>query len=116
MPINTSIPWKDFLADRQQVLETWPTGRGISLEDGVRYQSGIPAEKNFARAMRNARLGRKTLPQPRAGVALIDQHIRLLRYLETEGFAVVTAADGEEALVQYERCDPDLVVLDVMLP
>ena len=37
-------------------------------------------------------------------------------YLETEGFAVVTAGDGEQALVQYERCDPDLVVLDVMLP
>jgi DNA-binding response OmpR family regulator len=36
--------------------------------------------------------------------------------LEKEGFNVVAANDGEQALVQYERSDPDLVVLDVMLP
>lgn len=29
---------------------------------------------------------------------------------------MVTAGDGEAALLQYERSDPDLVVLDVMLP
>jgi two-component system alkaline phosphatase synthesis response regulator PhoP len=38
------------------------------------------------------------------------------RYLETVGFNVVAASDGEQALTQYERTDPDLVVLDVMLP
>jgi DNA-binding response OmpR family regulator len=37
-------------------------------------------------------------------------------YLEKEGFNVVAASDGEQALVQFERSDPDLVVLDVMLP
>jgi DNA-binding response OmpR family regulator len=43
--------------------------------------------------------------------------VELVRlYLEKEGFAVVSAADGEQALVQYERTDPDLVILDLMLP
>jgi two-component system, OmpR family, alkaline phosphatase synthesis response regulator PhoP len=43
--------------------------------------------------------------------------VELVRlYLEKEGFNVVAAADGEQALVQYERSDPDLVVLDLMLP
>jgi two-component system alkaline phosphatase synthesis response regulator PhoP len=43
--------------------------------------------------------------------------VELVRlYLEKEGFNVVAANDGEQALVQYERTDPDLVVLDVMLP
>ena len=37
-------------------------------------------------------------------------------YLEKEGFAVVTAVDGEAALVALDRHDPDLVVLDLMLP
>jgi DNA-binding response OmpR family regulator len=32
------------------------------------------------------------------------------------GFAVSTAADGEEALVKYRAENPDLVLLDVMLP
>jgi two-component system alkaline phosphatase synthesis response regulator PhoP len=43
--------------------------------------------------------------------------VELVRlYLEKEGFAVVSASDGEQALVQYERSDPDLVILDLMLP
>ncbi len=43
--------------------------------------------------------------------------VELVRlYLEKEGFAVVAAGDGEQALTQYERTAPDLVVLDLMLP
>jgi DNA-binding response OmpR family regulator len=37
-------------------------------------------------------------------------------YLEKEGFAVVEAHDGAEALDRHARHDPDLVVLDLMLP
>jgi DNA-binding response OmpR family regulator len=43
--------------------------------------------------------------------------IELVRlYLEQAGFAVVEARDGTEALRQHERVDPDLIVLDLMLP
>ena len=43
--------------------------------------------------------------------------VELVRlYLEKEGFTVHAAADGEQALVQFDRTAPDLVVLDVMLP
>jgi two-component system, OmpR family, response regulator len=42
---------------------------------------------------------------------------RLLAYpLEREGFRVVQARDGEEALDRFARHQIDLVVLDVMLP
>jgi DNA-binding response OmpR family regulator len=41
----------------------------------------------------------------------------LLTYpLERDGHRVVQARDGEEALVKFEQEDPQLVVLDVMLP
>lgn len=36
--------------------------------------------------------------------------------LQDAGFAVHTAADGEEALTRFRHDRPDLVVLDVMLP
>lgn len=36
--------------------------------------------------------------------------------LRGEGFEVVTAGDGPSAVVAYERAQPDVVVLDVMLP
>lgn len=38
------------------------------------------------------------------------------RYLEREGFAVLTASDGPQALALIERRRPQLVVLDLMLP
>src|SRR3954452_22414266 len=37
-------------------------------------------------------------------------------YLEQEGWAVLTAGDGEAALALHKRHEPDLVVLDLMLP
>jgi len=43
--------------------------------------------------------------------------VELLRlYLEKEGLAVIAAGDGEEALQLHQRHDPDLVILDLMLP
>ncbi|MBO7747414.1 response regulator transcription factor [Paenibacillus sp. MWE-103] len=38
------------------------------------------------------------------------------RYLEREGYRVLVAQDGEEALRLWEAHDPDLLVLDVMMP
>jgi two-component system phosphate regulon response regulator PhoB len=43
--------------------------------------------------------------------------VTLLRYnLEKEGFAVCSAGDGEEALLQIAENKPDAVLLDWMLP
>ncbi len=41
----------------------------------------------------------------------------LLRiYLENEGFEVKIANDGAEGVTLFKSCDPDLVLLDIMLP
>ncbi len=43
--------------------------------------------------------------------------VEILKYnLEKEGFHVLTAFDGEEALNKVEEESPDLIVLDIMLP
>lgn len=43
--------------------------------------------------------------------------VELLRYnLESEGFQVTSAADGEEAMLSIEEQKPDMVLLDWMLP
>jgi DNA-binding response OmpR family regulator len=36
--------------------------------------------------------------------------------LQRDGYEVIVAADGRDALARYEESPPDLVVLDVMLP
>ena len=40
----------------------------------------------------------------------------LSRYLERGGYEVETAEDGRRALERFEAWDPDLVLLDLMLP
>ena len=47
-----------------------------------------------------------------------ERHIvELVRlYLEKEGYGVIPASNGEEALALHDRHDPDLVILDLMLP
>jgi DNA-binding response OmpR family regulator len=36
--------------------------------------------------------------------------------LETAGYEVVAALDGESGLRQFDLCQPDLIILDLMLP
>lgn len=40
----------------------------------------------------------------------------LTQYLQHDGFGVVEAADGDEAVSKLDQCRPDLVLLDLMLP
>jgi DNA-binding response OmpR family regulator len=53
-------------------------------------------------------------------VLLVDDEPALLdvleQYLRDDGFAVARAGDGPTAVAQFERLQPDLVVLDINLP
>lgn len=51
-------------------------------------------------------------------IAEDDDLIRegLQTFLEREGFAVVAARDGEEALAFYDQARPGFVILDIMMP
>ena len=56
----------------------------------------------------------------RGKILVVDDEktlVKALKFaLEKEGFQVCTAYDGEEALTAGEQEEPDLVVLDLMLP
>src|SRR5215813_5558647 len=47
-----------------------------------------------------------------------DPHLRHLSrvFLQQEGFSVVEACDGVDALSAFDRCKIDLVILDIMMP
>ena len=47
-----------------------------------------------------------------------DEHIReLLRlYLEREGYEITEASNGEEGVEQWRKVNPDMILLDVMMP
>ncbi len=53
-------------------------------------------------------------------ILVADDEASIRRILETrlkmQGYDVVTAEDGEEAVEVYNKANPDLVILDVMMP
>ena len=55
-----------------------------------------------------------------AKILVVDDEAKIVKlvrsYLEQAGFTVVEAADGQTALIQARREQPDLVVLDLGLP
>ena len=56
----------------------------------------------------------------RGRILLVDDDPRLVNivamYLNIEGYEVATAQNGEEGLQEIEAQQPDLVILDVMMP
>ena len=53
-------------------------------------------------------------------ILVVDDEARLVSLVETyltqSGFRVVTAANGREALSVAQRQEPDLIILDIMMP
>src|SRR5688500_17655228 len=65
-------------------------------------------------------VGERDLNSTTARILLVDDEQpvqKLLSYpLEKDGYEVVPALDGQEALHEFDRQRFDLVVLDIMLP
>ena len=85
--INKQIPIEDFLMLRAEVLNQWITGQDVHLDEAVAYQRAIKPEKRFSARLKKAIAEEETLTQPRAGVALPEEHIKLLKHLQDEGMA-----------------------------
>jgi DNA-binding response OmpR family regulator len=61
----------------------------------------------------------KTEPKKQRVLLVDDDHeiVESVRYaLEANGYEVLVARDGNQGLAMAEREDPDLVILDMMMP
>ena len=76
-----------FYKERQEVLTQWPTGKDVDLEEAIAYHKAMPESRSFSKKLLEAKAAKKTLVQPRAGVPVVEEHIKLLQYLEKEGEA-----------------------------
>ncbi len=103
MPAETEpqLPVENFLAEREEVLRTWSTGAEVDLEEGISYQLSIPSSRRFTRVLAEADREQRVLVQPRAGVALVDEHIALLRHLQGEADVLPTTIDAYTRQNQY---------------
>lgn len=100
---NRKLTLDEFQQERTEVMATWPTGTGVDFEDGVRYQLALPDSKRFSSVLAQAVRENKTLCQPRAGVALVDEHIKLLQFLEDSCDLLPSTIDAYTRLNHYEK-------------
>lgn len=98
---------EEFFEIRKEVLAQWPTGKNVDLDEAVEYLKQIPDSKNFAKKLIAAKKAGKTLAQPRAGVALLDEHIKLLQHLQNEGGAdlLPSTIDAYTRQNRYDECE-----------
>ncbi|MGE4283850.1 MAG: methylaspartate mutase subunit E [Clostridia bacterium] len=100
-----------FKQIQQEVLQQWPTGKDVRFNDTVDYHKKIPSKKVFSYKLKKAKENGETLIQPRAGVALANEHIQLLQYLETKGEAdlLPTTIDSYTRQNRYQEAENGIV-------
>ena len=84
---NKRISDGEFEALRREVLTQWPSGKDVDLEEAVAYHKAMPDCRKFGKKLVDAKRKGITLVQPRAGVPVVEEHIKLMQYLEKEGEA-----------------------------
>ncbi len=105
--VNRKLTEDQFYAIRREVLSQWPTGKDVNLEEAAAYHKKIPQSRRFSLKLEQAKKAGKTLIQPRAGVPVIEEHIKLMRYLEKEGEAdlLPTTIDSYTRQNRYEEAE-----------
>ena len=104
---NKRISDGEFEALRREVLAQWPTGKAVDLQEAVAYHKSMPQSRNFSKKLLDAKRVGRTLVQPRAGVPVIEEHIKLLQYLEKEGEAdlLPSTIDSYTRQNRYEEAE-----------
>lgn len=104
---NKKLSNDEFYGIRQEILQHWPTGKEVDMEEAIAYHKSLPETKAFSKKLIKAKKEQKTLIQPRAGVALIQDHINLLTYLQNEGEAdlLPTTIDSYTRQNRYKEAE-----------
>jgi len=104
---NKKITEGEFMESRSEVLAQWPTGARVDLNDATEFHKSLPAKKQFSRKLMDAKKQGTTLIQPRAGVALVREHIELLTYLQDKGEAdlLPTTIDSYTRQNRYKEAE-----------
>lgn len=106
MKKNYPLTMEEFKEQREAVLRTWPTGKGIDLEEAVAYVKSRPAQVNAVKLLQKAKAKGETLVCGRAGVATLDGQIELLKCLKELGSMDILpiTTDSLTRNNLYEKC------------
>lgn len=80
-PAKRRLDAAEFEAERAEIVKGWRTGQEVTFQAGLAQQRTIPEGKRFSEVLSSAMAEKRTLLQPRAGVALIREQTQLLQDL-----------------------------------
>jgi two-component system, OmpR family, alkaline phosphatase synthesis response regulator PhoP len=80
----------------------------------------LPAEHDCASGARTRASAKEVSGMAKGRILVVDDEIYIVHILDfslgMEGYEVLTALDGEQALEKARTEKPDLIVLDIMMP
>ena len=104
---NKRLTDEEFYKQREEVLGQWHTGKEVDLEEAVAYHKAMPESRDFSKKLLAAKRDKRTLIQPRAGVPVVEEHIKLMQYLEKNGEAdlLPSTIDSYTRQNRYEEAE-----------
>ncbi|MBI3964087.1 MAG: methylaspartate mutase subunit E [Chloroflexi bacterium] len=102
--------WDELQRARREALSLWSTGAAIDLDECVEFVRALPAEKNCALRLAQAKRQGEVLLQPRAALTILEHHIETLLYLQNEGGADIlpTQVDSYSRELRFDRAQAGL--------
>ena len=89
---NRKLNDDEFFKERKAILATWPTGSEVDLEEALTFHKSLPAKKNFALRLVEAREKGETLIRCESGIPTVEEFSNYLRFLQDEGHADLLGA------------------------
>ncbi len=107
---NKRLDEDEFLKMRGPVLELWPTGREVNLDEAVEYQRKLPDSKNWHKVAQKLHEEGRTAIFPRAGTGLIEDQISLSKKLVESGVPFIpVTTDSYTRQLDFEKVESILV-------
>ena len=105
--LNKKLTNDEFYGLQKEILTQWPTGAAVDFDAAVEFHKNLPEHKNFGKKLLKAKAEGRTLVQPRAGVALVKDHIDLLTFLQDKGEAdlLPTTIDSYTRQNRYKEAE-----------
>ena len=109
---NKRLDEDQFLKMRGPVLDLWPTGREVDLDEAVEYQKKLPDSKSFLKVTQKLHREGKTAVFPRAGTGLVEDQISLYRKLVQSGVPYLpVTTDSYTRQLEFKKVE---TILDEM--
>ncbi|MER9714525.1 methylaspartate mutase subunit E [Mesorhizobium sp. M0174] len=102
---NKKLDRSTYESERCGVLRSWPTGHDVNFAAAIQRHQEMADSKKFSISLARAEASGKTLLQPRAGVALLLEHIRLLQDLSPFCDVLPTTVDAYTRHNRYHEAE-----------